>query len=551
MLPNIDLNTQKKLVVDSIAALDRPIVIIIDDLDRLPSDELRSMVQAVKAVADFPRVTYLLAYDSENVARNLDPYQDEAKGRSYLEKIVQISYPIPPLFKWQQRGFATNEINKLLTRHNIKQQAFELNIFQSAISIVISIAQHPRDIIRLINRLTISLPATRDEINICDVIVFEAITQKFPALRKIILENPEIFIGFRFNGDEDFNTEEDWTSFVREKEEDSSDAWKKTFPVNAIDDQKLSKAFRFIFPYIYRIRGHNAPQHRRISLPDRLSLFFSLTAIDGIPSIVELNKLLNDPSKFESIFESDKEEFLTSLKWITQYINSMQVDEIENKILFFIKLCLLQIEDENISFKALNVYENLLLGLIKHANKESRLDLIILTIDRAPLSITERFAISAALHTGRFNIDENISGIGSWSALVDESQSTEVVQKWITKVSDAALNDKLTVEPNLIVVLYRWMQLTSAKAEVLLEARSVCSTKIGLEKFISGCENGRGPFTLNRNTLIWDARELAAKIEQDDELRLSHSEYLTFLQSPEVLQQIDERNEIREISKAG
>ena len=39
----------------------RRIVVMIDDIDRLTSEEIRQVFRAVKSVGDFPNVTYLLS----------------------------------------------------------------------------------------------------------------------------------------------------------------------------------------------------------------------------------------------------------------------------------------------------------------------------------------------------------------------------------------------------------------------------------------------------------------------------------------------------------
>src|SRR5690606_3723198 len=50
----------------------RRVVVIVEDLDRLPEPDVVSMFSLVKAVADFPMTSYLLAYDHGQIARALD-----------------------------------------------------------------------------------------------------------------------------------------------------------------------------------------------------------------------------------------------------------------------------------------------------------------------------------------------------------------------------------------------------------------------------------------------------------------------------------------------
>lgn len=69
-------------------------IVVIDDIDRLRSDQICSIFQLVAVVADFPSVNYLLAYDEKIVSRALSKIQD-VNGEEYLEKIVQVPLRIP------------------------------------------------------------------------------------------------------------------------------------------------------------------------------------------------------------------------------------------------------------------------------------------------------------------------------------------------------------------------------------------------------------------------------------------------------------------------
>ncbi|PPD51398.1 MAG: hypothetical protein CTY12_08125, partial [Methylotenera sp.] len=95
LLPGLDLTKAKAEVEKKLSGLDKPIIVIIDDIDRLTYSEIRHLFQAIKSVADFPRVTYLLAYDLNQITTALDQEFGKDKGQNYIEKIVQISYPIP------------------------------------------------------------------------------------------------------------------------------------------------------------------------------------------------------------------------------------------------------------------------------------------------------------------------------------------------------------------------------------------------------------------------------------------------------------------------
>ena len=85
---------QKALIAGALAELPRPVIVVIDDIDRLTTEEILQVFQLVKANADFPRLIYLLLFDRSIVAKALDLVSGN-KGGEFLEKIVQVGYHVP------------------------------------------------------------------------------------------------------------------------------------------------------------------------------------------------------------------------------------------------------------------------------------------------------------------------------------------------------------------------------------------------------------------------------------------------------------------------
>ncbi len=88
------LQEQKRAVAKSLGQLSRPLLVVIDDIDRLTTDEILQVFQLVKANADFPRLIYLMLFDREVVSKALNAVSGD-KGNEFLEKIVQVGYHIP------------------------------------------------------------------------------------------------------------------------------------------------------------------------------------------------------------------------------------------------------------------------------------------------------------------------------------------------------------------------------------------------------------------------------------------------------------------------
>lgn len=73
-----------------LAGLDRKIIIIVDDLDRLNWSAIKNMLFAIKRSFMLPNVSYVLCYDTENIASADKRTGDAEKVSEFLEKFVNI-----------------------------------------------------------------------------------------------------------------------------------------------------------------------------------------------------------------------------------------------------------------------------------------------------------------------------------------------------------------------------------------------------------------------------------------------------------------------------
>ena len=84
---------QYEFLNKEIGKLGKKIIIFIDDVDRLDSEELTELFCLVRNISSFPNMSYILAYDKEYVTTQLQNKFNEHTYR-YMEKIVQAEYPL-------------------------------------------------------------------------------------------------------------------------------------------------------------------------------------------------------------------------------------------------------------------------------------------------------------------------------------------------------------------------------------------------------------------------------------------------------------------------
>ncbi|MFL0179011.1 P-loop NTPase fold protein [Mycobacterium sp. SMC-15] len=86
---------------NAIEAVGIKVLVIVDDIDRLDTTELLSVMRAVRLLGRFKNVHYLLSYDENTVIEVLKQTElasnSSRRARHYLEKIVQYPFVLPPL----------------------------------------------------------------------------------------------------------------------------------------------------------------------------------------------------------------------------------------------------------------------------------------------------------------------------------------------------------------------------------------------------------------------------------------------------------------------
>ena len=73
--------------------LKKPIIVVLDDVDRLSASEIRDIFKLVRLTASFPNIIYFVACDRFRVERALQ--EQGLSGRAYLEKIIQLPFDLP------------------------------------------------------------------------------------------------------------------------------------------------------------------------------------------------------------------------------------------------------------------------------------------------------------------------------------------------------------------------------------------------------------------------------------------------------------------------
>jgi Cdc6-like AAA superfamily ATPase len=88
-LESDSLKDIKDRLIEECKNLKEPLVIVLDDIDRLNPEETAALFQLVKANMDFPNIVMILLYERDHVCFSLEKAGIPDAAR-YIEKIIQI-----------------------------------------------------------------------------------------------------------------------------------------------------------------------------------------------------------------------------------------------------------------------------------------------------------------------------------------------------------------------------------------------------------------------------------------------------------------------------
>jgi hypothetical protein len=155
-----------------ISCILKPVIIFIDDVDRLESDEIMMVLQLIRNVANFRNTTFIVTYDKKYV---LDTIK---KPEKYLEKIFTTNYSLPIVHEEKKSEVIAELIkNSLLCN---EEEEISIKTFLIDIETQLSI----RNIKNILNQVSIKrqqlLSYKLQDIYLYDLLLIEYLHFKYP-----------------------------------------------------------------------------------------------------------------------------------------------------------------------------------------------------------------------------------------------------------------------------------------------------------------------------------------------------------------------------------
>lgn len=295
----------KRDLSESLAGLEKPLLVVIDDIDRLTTNEVREVMQLVKANADFPNLIYLLLCERSIVSDALDEISG-GRGGEFLEKIVQVGYNVPQVSRESLQGVFFAGLNRCLGQPGVGTRwATEhwRELFQDGLA---PYFQNLRHVYRFLASFDFQIrqfqKGQRFEVNPVDLVALEALRvfdpsvyERLPAAKRIL-------------------TRDEGSMMFNAIEQDVVDAGLTQLISNAPEDRRdqVRTILRIVFPPINSsFSGDHEVANRkpewlrraRVCHRDLFDKYFTLVVAGDDLSQAELDHLVESAG--------DREKFVT------------------------------------------------------------------------------------------------------------------------------------------------------------------------------------------------------------------------------------------------
>jgi len=187
-----DLAALQEEVRAALRVRGRRTLVMIDDIDQLTQGGVNHLFRVLNAVARFPEVAYLLAFDRARL--------DVALGRTAgkhgavpVDKIVQVGFDLPVPAADQMRRLLLARLDaETAVLSAPADETYSSSIYFDGIGPLLST---PRDVVRLTNAIRVTQPFVEGEVHRLDFVAIQALRVLCPIAYEVVRDNQAQFVG--------------------------------------------------------------------------------------------------------------------------------------------------------------------------------------------------------------------------------------------------------------------------------------------------------------------------------------------------------------------
>lgn len=265
------LEEQKNDLNKILSVINKKVVIIIDDIDRLVSKEVQQLFQIIKSLADFPNITYLLAFDKNHVynALNTKHYlgnNNSNNPEEFINKIIQMPIDMPKFNKDMLKPIIKDKLSNIFNEYNkpIKSISYLIEM----ISIFI---KNIRDLNRYMNLLTFNFALLRDKVNLYDLALLSIFQLFENEVYSDIKNNKELLIE-RYRDEE---IVEPFSKMIKDYNEDIMNILFTLFPNSRFFEDELFYRTYEEYGNTFDYDSTEGEKNKRIYIEKYFDVYFS------------------------------------------------------------------------------------------------------------------------------------------------------------------------------------------------------------------------------------------------------------------------------------
>ncbi|MGN8551134.1 UNVERIFIED_CONTAM: P-loop NTPase fold protein [Microbacterium sp. SLM126] len=436
--------TFRSQLTASLSSLEEPIVVVIDDIDRLTSPEIRDIFKLVRLTASFPNIIYLLAFDRVRVEQALT--EEGVPGRAYLEKILQLSFDLPLIPRELLRRQIFERLNLLLD--GVEEMRFDASLWGDVfLEIIDPLFGSLRDVTRFALSARPTMRALGQEIEVVDLLALEAVRVFRPELFQELHASRGPLTTTHDVGGTDDERDKAGIERLLEIADDEADLVRalihRLFPAALAYTENNRYGSRW--SPIWR-RGHRVAHH------DYLELYFSRTApsdLDAFQLAERANLLLSDEaalaSSLDAVPADQLEDVISALETFEEEYPQSAV--VPASVTLLNRVAAIPERTNRGLFDVMTrdlVVTRVVIRLLRRLDDDEARERAV----RAILSRVESFSSQELLIRSVGHHE------GSGSRLIPEEAAVELEKRWAQSVVSASSFDPST-EWNLLRVYWR------------------------------------------------------------------------------------------------
>ncbi|MFI5534618.1 P-loop NTPase fold protein [Kitasatospora sp. NPDC051853] len=169
----------------------RPVLVVMDDLDRLTPEELLLVFKLVRLVGNLPNLYYLISFDEQtllDVLRRSDLVGNSAhRASEFLEKIIQVRLDLPAFRERDASTLVDQSLNALLETHQLALTEPETQRLATAyFQYLQDRLRTPRAIKRYFGQAAASLRTLAGEVDLVDFLLVTFLRTSEPGVYRLL-----------------------------------------------------------------------------------------------------------------------------------------------------------------------------------------------------------------------------------------------------------------------------------------------------------------------------------------------------------------------------